>query len=104
MKPNATSPEATSPTKRPAPVRITLVEDQPEIRENWTRLINSFPDFVCVGTCVSAEEALRLIPLDPPDVVLMDIFLPRMSGIECVKKLKQVLPDLQIVMLTAVDD
>jgi len=60
-----------------------LVEDQPKARENWTRLIGSFPDFTCVCSCVSAEEALVSIPRQQPDVVLMDIFLPRMSGIEC---------------------
>jgi DNA-binding NarL/FixJ family response regulator len=102
MPANFAQPPASASLSRP--VRITLVEDQPEIRENWTRLINSFPDFVCMQSCVSAEEALRAIPANPPDVVLMDIFLPRMSGIECVKKLKALLPELQIVMLTAVDD
>ena len=97
----------TSPAPNPGPatpVRVALVEDEPEFRENWKSLINSFTDFQCHRACVSAEEALKQIPLDKPDVVLMDIFLPRMSGIECVKRLKEVLPNLQIVMLTAADD
>jgi DNA-binding NarL/FixJ family response regulator len=80
------------------------VEDQLEARENWTRLINSFPDFDCVCSCISAEEALNVIPAVHPDVVLMDIFLPRMSGIECLARLKTKLPELQIVILTAMDN
>jgi len=53
---------------------------------------------------MSAEEALAVIPLKHPDVVLMDIFLPRMSGIECVARLKAKLPEVQIVILTAMDN
>lgn len=86
------------------PIRIVLVEDKADFRENWSRLINSLADFQCVRACMSGEEALRFVPLDRPDVVLMDIFLPRMSGIECVRRLKELLPDLRIVMLTVVDD
>jgi DNA-binding NarL/FixJ family response regulator len=67
-------------------------------------LFASFPDFECVGACSSAEEALRLIPPLHPDAVLMDIFLPRMSGIECTARLKAMLPQTRIVMLTVVDD
>lgn len=85
-------------------IKVALVEDQTTLRENWTRLINSFPDFTCVCSCVSAEEALANIPRAKPDVVLMDIFLPRMSGIECTARLKMKLPDVQIVMLTAMDN
>jgi len=80
------------------------VEDQREIRDNWKRLIESFADFQCICTCASAEEALRVIPQALPDVVLMDIYLPRMSGIECTARLKALLPNTQIVILTAVDD
>jgi DNA-binding NarL/FixJ family response regulator len=86
------------------PIRIALVEDQDKVRENWTRRINSLPEFQCVCSCVSAEEALTVIPVKNPDVVLMDIFLPRMSGIECVARLKAKLPDIQIVILTAMDN
>ena len=85
-------------------IKIALVEDQPEMRENWSRLINSFPDFSCVATCISAEEALRVIPEIRPDAVLMDIFLPRMSGIECTAKLKALLPETQVIILTAMND
>lgn len=85
-------------------VRVALVEDQPKVRESWVRLINSFPDFSCVCACLSGEEAVRVIPSHQPDVILMDIFLPRMSGIECTAQLKDLLPQVQIVILTAMDD
>lgn len=86
------------------PLRVALVEDQRDTRESWSRLISSFPDLVCVCACASAEEALRIIPEEKPDVVLMDVFLPRMSGIECTARLKQILPEIPIVMLTASDE
>jgi DNA-binding NarL/FixJ family response regulator len=102
MKPE-TSPQAIVPSVK-TPLRIALVEDQPEIRKSWKRLIESFRDFEFVCACSSAEEALRAIPSARPDVVLMDIFLPRMSGIECTARLKAMLPRIQIVILTAIDD
>jgi DNA-binding NarL/FixJ family response regulator len=86
------------------PIKVALVEDQPKVRESWTKLINSFPDFTCICACATGEEALRMIPQEQPDVVLMDIFLPRMSGIECTVRLKELLPQIQIVILTAMDD
>jgi DNA-binding NarL/FixJ family response regulator len=86
------------------PLRVALVEDQPEARESWKQLINSFPDFACICACCTGEEALRVIPPEQPDVVLMDIFLPRMSGIECTLRLKELLPQTRIVILTAMDD
>ena len=91
----------TSPTPK---LKIALVEDKAALRDSWSKLINSFSDFSCNCVCVSGEEALRVIPAAPPHVVLMDIFLPRMSGIECTTRLKELLPKTQIVMLTAVDD
>lgn len=102
MKPE-TSGQAIAPPIKHA-LRVALVEDQPEIRENWKRLIESFRDFDFVCACASAEEALQTIPAARPDVVLMDIFLPRMSGIECTARLKALLPKIQIVILTAIDD
>ena len=107
-------PPTANPEKSPRPVRpaaaerakykVALVEDQPDVRASWTNLINSFPDFACVVTCATGEEALRAIPPHQPEVVLMDIFLPRMSGIETTVRLKALLPQTQIVMLTAMAD
>ena len=100
-------PTKASRSTEPTPKRtlkVALVEDQPKVRESWTKLINSFPDFTCVCACATGEEACRIIPQSPPDVVLMDIFLPRMSGIECTVRLKALLPQTQIVILTAMDD
>jgi DNA-binding NarL/FixJ family response regulator len=97
-----------SPAKTPSkpPLKIVLVEDQPSMRETWSQLINAFPDLTCIGTCKTGEEALRVIPeMQPtPDVILMDIFLPRMSGIECTARIKESLPSVRIIMLTAMDD
>jgi DNA-binding NarL/FixJ family response regulator len=94
---------APSPSGVP-PVKVVLVEDKPGVRDSWVKLINSLPGFSCVGACASGEEALRVIPAVNPGVVLMDIFLPRMSGIECTARLKLELPKLQILILTAVED
>jgi DNA-binding NarL/FixJ family response regulator len=84
--------------------RVALVEDEREIRETWVKLLNSFPDFRCACACASGEEALKQLPPLRPDIVLMDIFLPRMSGIECTSRLKAALPETLILILTAVAD
>ena len=94
----------TPPNPPTAPVKVVLVEDKPGVRESWAKLIDSLPGFVCSQTFGSAEEALRVIPSTNPDVVLMDIFLLRMSGIECTARLKLQMPKLQILILTAVED
>lgn len=102
MKQIPSNPDGQVAAKQP--LRVALVEDQQDTRESWRRLISSFPDFECICTCASAEEALRTIPEAKPDVILMDVFLPRMSGIECTAKLKAILPKTPIVMLTASDE
>ena len=83
---------------------MAVVEDVEDIRSELVQLIGSFEGFVCVQTCASAEEALKVLPALAPDVVLMDIYLPRMSGIECTFRLKDSLPSCQIVMLTSSDE
>ena len=85
-------------------VRVSIVEDDSGIRESLAILINGAPGLRCVSTFPSAELALKQLPQDWVDVVLMDINLPRMSGIECTLKLKQLNPKLQIIMLTVYED
>jgi len=85
-------------------ISVSIVEDDAGIRESLTQLIGESSGFACRGAHSSAEEALRAISQNPPDVVLMDINLPRLSGIECVRRLKSALPKLQIVMLTVYED
>jgi DNA-binding NarL/FixJ family response regulator len=100
MNSSAPSQPAASPSRH----KLALVEDLPEMRAHWTQLLGSFPEFECVCACASGEEALRMLPQANPDLVLMDIFLPRMSGIECTARLRELLPQVQILMLTASDN
>src|SRR5580765_2736324 len=83
---------------------VVVVEDDRGLREQLVKILNSGAGIHCIGAYASAEEALRLIPVKSPDVVLMDIRLPGMSGIACVAQLRQLLPQLQIIMLTVYED
>src|SRR5215472_2843691 len=88
----------------PATVRVALVEDQEDLCRSWVQIIESFDGFECACTCPSAEEAVQTIPEIRPDAILMDIRLPRMSGIECTSRLKDLLPMTPVVILTVLDD
>jgi DNA-binding NarL/FixJ family response regulator len=85
-------------------IKVCIVEDDDGIRESLAGLINGADGFQCVSGYANAEEALTDLPHKKPDVVLMDINLPKMSGVECVQALKAIDPNLQIVMLTVYDD
>jgi DNA-binding NarL/FixJ family response regulator len=85
-------------------VKVAIVEDDNEIREGLAVLINGSEGFQCVAAYSSAEDALSDLLKKKPDVVLMDINLPHMSGIECTRKLKELRPDLSIMVLTVYDD
>jgi DNA-binding NarL/FixJ family response regulator len=85
-------------------VKVAIVEDDNEIREGLSVLINGSEGFHCVAAYSSAEDALSDLLEKKPDVVLMDINLPHMSGIECTRKLKALRPDLSIMVLTVYDD
>jgi DNA-binding NarL/FixJ family response regulator len=89
---------------RKAFVRVGLVEDIDDMRQSWSRLISRCRDLECVRACASGEEALRELPACRPDVVLMDIYLPKMSGIECTARLKLLLPNTQILILTVAEE
>jgi DNA-binding NarL/FixJ family response regulator len=86
------------------PIKVAIVEDDSGVREGLTFVINGTSGFRCTGSYANAEAALKLIPADWPDVVLMDINLPHMSGIECVAKLKAQRAALQFIMLTVYVD
>jgi DNA-binding NarL/FixJ family response regulator len=85
-------------------ISVALVDDETGLRQSIATFINGTPGFRCVSAYSSAEAALRGLPADRPDVVLMDIHMAGMDGIECVQRLKAALPDLQIVMLTVYED
>lgn len=79
---------------------VVIVEDDPGLRRQLALVLNEAPDIECLYSVGSGEAALEQIPKRVPDVVLMDINLPGMSGIECVAHLKKQLPKIEIVMLT----
>jgi DNA-binding NarL/FixJ family response regulator len=86
------------------PITVAIVEDLDDIREGLAFLINGSEGFRCVATYASAEAALGELPDLAPDVVLMDIGLPGMSGIECIQRLKAQDAAMQIMMLTIYED
>jgi DNA-binding NarL/FixJ family response regulator len=84
--------------------KVAIFEDNAAIREGLMEYVESDSACCCVCTCDTAEEALKLIPKHQPDIVLMDIQLPHQSGIECTAQLKQLLPNVQIIMVTVYED
>lgn len=82
-------------------VKVSIVEDDEQLRREFTRLVESASDLVLASVSPSAEDALTAIPAAAPDVVLMDVNLGAMDGIECTRRLKASRPALQIVMLTS---
>jgi DNA-binding NarL/FixJ family response regulator len=85
-------------------IRVAIVEDDLSVRENLALLIDAAPGFSCAASCRTAEDALKVLPISHPDVVLMDIHLPARNGIECVARLKPTLATTQFIMLTVEED
>jgi DNA-binding NarL/FixJ family response regulator len=86
------------------PISVSIVEDNEQLRTTLARVISRAEGFRCVSHFGSAEDALEGLPKEPPEVVLMDINLPGINGVECVRQLKQILPNVQVVMLTVYED
>jgi DNA-binding NarL/FixJ family response regulator len=86
------------------PTNISIVEDNEKLRATLAKVIDRAEGFRCVSHYGSAEAALENLPVIKPDVVLMDINLPGINGVECVRKLKVILPKTQVMMLTVYED
>ncbi len=83
---------------------VAMVEDDQQLREHLARILLKAPDISFVGAYSSAEEALPQITKERPDVVLMDIKLPGISGIECVAEIKRLLPGTLVIMVTIYEE
>ena len=86
------------------PIKIAIVEDDVRVRGSLARLIDSTEGFCCVSQHPTAENALAELKVTRPEVVLMDIHLPGLNGVECVRQLKELLPETQAVMLTVYEN
>lgn len=91
-------------SSQPQPRRVAIVEDDRGLRERLQVILQSAPGLCCVGTYGSAEQALQGLLAVRPDVILMDINLPGMSGIDCVARLRNDLAATHVIMLTVYED
>src|SRR5436190_23639981 len=85
-------------------IKVAIVEDDAGVRQSLEWLVKSSAGFSLGFSCGSAEEACRVLPKTAPEIVLMDINLPNHSGIECTACLKELLPSVQVVMITVYDE
>ena len=85
-------------------ISVSIVEDNDKLRATLARVLNRAEGFRCLSQYANAEDALKDLPQVRPDVVLMDINLPGMNGVQCVRQLKALLPEIQVMMLTVYED
>ena len=85
-------------------ITVAIVEDNTKLRHSLELLLSESPGFRCAGLYGTAEAALEQLPKHPAEVVLMDINLPNLSGIECTRRLKELMPSVLVVMITAYGD
>lgn len=85
-------------------IKVALFEDNKKLRESLEQLINSAEDMICTGAFASADKLVHKMQQADPDVVMMDINMPGISGIEAVKMIKEKFPDIHILMQTVFDD
>jgi DNA-binding NarL/FixJ family response regulator len=85
-------------------ISVAIVEDNAGLRQSLQLLLEQAPGLRCSGAFATAEEALKQLPSQGADVVLMDINLPQMSGIECARRLREILPEARVIMITVYRD
>lgn len=85
-------------------ITVSIVDDEKKLCQSMASFVNGTPGFRCVSIYHNAEAALEHLPKDQPDVVLMDIHMTGMNGIECVEHLKALAPEMQIIMLTVYEE
>jgi DNA-binding NarL/FixJ family response regulator len=85
-------------------ISVAIVDDERELCESIAAFVNGSSGFQCLNTYHSAKAALEHLPTEKPDVVLMDINMTGMNGVECVRRLKGLMPELKIMMLTVYED
>jgi len=85
-------------------ITVSIVDDDPDLREHIAGYLTAAGNIRCKTAYASAEEALEHLPQDKPDVILMDINLGEMDGIECVRRLTVLMPEAQVLMLTVFED
>ena len=85
-------------------IGVSIVEDNPEIRRGVQRILNGSDAFVCLSIHGDAEDAMEQLPVLQPKMVIMDINLPGMNGIDCIRILKEKFPDMEFVMFTIYED
>src|SRR5512139_3146179 len=93
-----------APSPLPPPIRVALVEDQAGLRGSLQEALSHSEEARCVAAFANAQEALTKLPSLAPDVVFMDINLPGMDGVSCVRELTKLLPETLCVMLTVYDN
>ncbi|HEX8700429.1 MAG TPA: response regulator transcription factor [Myxococcaceae bacterium] len=92
------------PTTAPAPIRVFVVEDQTKILKNQLRLLEGHQEIEIIGTALSGEAAMEEVPKTMPDVLLLDLGLPRMSGIDVTRAVKASYPKVEILIFTIFDE
>jgi DNA-binding NarL/FixJ family response regulator len=86
------------------PIRVLLADDHPVVRRGLAALLSTLPDFEVVGEAVDGESAVKEAQLSRPDVVLMDVRMPGIDGVEATRRLREVVPDAAVLVLTMYDD
>ena len=82
-------------------IRVVIVDDHPVVRKGLSAFLSNEADIEVVGTAADGEESLKLVPELKPDIVLMDLSMPGMGGIEATRQLVQSMPDVRVMMLTS---